>query len=86
MATSDALTTEQADNRILAPGVTRHFSYDGDTGYATFFLGDFEVMAQLPFVSAQAIADHFLRSYQEGVRDGLTMARREIQALERANG
>ena len=77
---------EKEDNRILASGVTRHFSYDGDTGHATFFLGDAEVIARLPFVSAQAIANHFLRSYQEGVRDGLTMARREIQALERANG
>ena len=77
---------EKEDNRILAPGVTRHFSYDGDTGHATFFLGDAEILAQLPFTSAQAIADHFLRSYQGGVRDGLTMARREIQALERANG
>lgn len=71
------------DNRIVGPGITREFEYDGDTDTATFFVGGEELVIPMPFRSAQQLADALKRRYQEGYRAGLAKARQQIQSLER---
>ena len=71
------------DNRVVGPGITREFEYDGATDTATFFLGDDELVIPMPFRNAQQLADALTRRYQEGYRAGLATARQQIQSLER---
>ena len=71
------------DNRILAPGITRALEYRSDAEEGTLYLGAEAVTIRADFETVHRIARHFSDCYRDGYRDGLTEARRALQAMER---
>ena len=67
-------------------GVRVQWAYDGDAEMASFPSSKGPICVKMPFRTAQRIGDELEARYRAGVRDGIAAARREIQALERANG
>lgn len=70
------------DNRILGTGITREFSYNGDTGCATFYMGDHAIDLTISFIIAQQLAADLKRRYLEGYRAGLEAARCAVERME----
>lgn len=58
------------------------FSYDGNAGRATFYMGDHKIDLTISFLLAQQLAEDLKRRYLDGYRAGLAAARCALERME----